>query len=43
MTPKNQSIERVKGKKSPESSLLKKRKKSANKMISMPASPVKDN
>lgn len=42
-TPKNSSKEtRIQGKKSPAGSLLKKRRKSTAKMVSMPASPAKD-
>lgn len=40
LTPKNTSIEKkFKGKKSPGETLLKKRKKSSTKILSMPASP----
>jgi hypothetical protein len=43
LTPKNKSKEKkMKLKKSPEAELLKKRKKSSAKMISMPASPAKE-
>ncbi len=43
LTPKNKSKEKkMKQKKSPDVQLLRKRKKSSAKMISMPASPAKE-